>query len=191
MNSENNLNLYTFTNFTELNEYEINLVHRERNDLDVRVKMFDDKIIPLQEHLKFLENLKKDNTKIFILVKRANLYIGVYSLIKIEDGNAQGGFYLFKEAREKNLIIDFLYQTITYIFNNFSITNINGYALKNNKAANRINKFLGFRDAIPSKSNELYYYTEIQKHIWETVVLNNVNVIKLVTQTQKYYNNEI
>ena len=191
MNSDNNLNLYTFTNFTDLNEYEINLVHKERNDLDVRIKMFDDKIIPLQEHLKFLKNLKKDNTKIFILVKRANLYIGVYSLIKIEDGNAQGGFYLFKEAREKNLIIDFLYQTITYIFNNFSIISINGYALKNNKAANRINKFLSFRDSIPSKSNELYYYTEIQKHIWQTEVLNNVNVIKLVTQTQKYYNNEI
>ena len=191
MNSHNNLDLYTFTNFTELNEYEISLVHKERNDLEVRVKMFDDKIIPMQEHLNFLENLKKDNTKYFILVKRANLYIGVYSLVKIEDGNAQGGFYLFKEAREKNLIIDFLYQTITYIFNNFSITNINGYALKDNKAANRINKFFGFRDAIPSKSNELYYYTEIQKHIWQTEVLNNDNVIKLVTQTQKYYNNEI
>jgi RimJ/RimL family protein N-acetyltransferase len=191
MNSHKNLDLYTFTNFTELNEYEINLVHKERNELEVRVKMFDDKIIPIQKHLKFLENLKNDNTKIFILVKRANLYIGVYSLVKIEDGNAQGGFYLFKEAREKNLIIDFLYQTITYIFNNFSITNINGHALKNNKAANRINKFFGFRDAIPSKSNELYYYTEIQKHIWQTEVLNNDNVIKLVTQTQKYYNNEI
>jgi UDP-4-amino-4,6-dideoxy-N-acetyl-beta-L-altrosamine N-acetyltransferase len=191
MNSHNNLELYTFTNFTELNEFEINLVHKERNDLEVRVKMFDDKLIPIQEHLKFLENLKKDNTKIFILVKRANLYIGVYSLVKIEVGNAQGGFYLFKEAREKNLIIDFLYQTITYIFNNFSITNINGYALKDNKAANRINKFLGFRDAIPSKSTELYYYTEIQKHIWQTEVFNNDNVIKLVTQTQKYYNNEI
>ena len=191
MNSHNNLDLYTFTNFTELNEYEISLVHKERNELEVRVKMFDDKIIPMQEHLNFLENLKKDNTKIFILVKRANLYIGVYSLVKIEDGNAQGGFYLFKEAREKNLIIDFLYQTITYIFNYFSITNINGYALKDNKAANRINKFFGFRDAIPSKSNELYYYTEIQKHIWQTEVLNNDNVIKLVTQTQKYYNNEI
>lgn len=191
MNSHNNLDLYTFTNFTELNEYEISLVHKERNDLEVRVKMFDDKIIPMQEHLKFLANLKKDNTNFFILVKRANLYIGVYSLVKIEDGNAQGGFYLFKEAREKNLIIDFLYQTITYIFYNFSITNINGYALKDNKAANRINKFFGFRDAIPSKSNELYYYTEIQKHIWQTEVLNNDNVIKLVTQTQKYYNNEI
>jgi RimJ/RimL family protein N-acetyltransferase len=191
MNSNNNLDLYTFTNFTELNEFEINLVHKERNDLEVRVKMFDDKLIPIQEHLKFLEKLKKDNTKIFILVKRVDLYIGVYSLVKIEDGNAQGGFYLFKEAREKNLIIDFLYQTITYIFNNFSITNINGYALKDNKAANRINNFLGFRDAIPSKSNELYYYTEIQKHIWQTEVFNNDNVIKLVTQTQKYYNNEI
>ena len=153
MNSHKNLDLYTFTNFTELNEYEINLVHKERNELEVRVKMFDDKIIPIQEHLKFLENLKNDNTKIILLVKRANLYIGVYSLVKIVDGNAQGGFYLFKEAREKNLIIDFLYQTITYIFNNLSITNINGYAFKDNKAANRINKFFGFRDAIPSKSN--------------------------------------
>ncbi len=156
---------YTGISPLPLNEYEISLVHKERNDLEVRVKMFDDKIIPMHEHLKFLENLKKDNTNCFILVKRANLYIGVYSLVKIEDGNAQGGFYLFKEAREKNLIIDFLYQTITYIFNYFSITNINGYALKDNKAANRINKFFGFRDAIPSKSNELYYYTEIQKHI--------------------------
>jgi hypothetical protein len=59
MNSHNNLELYTFTNFTELNEFEINLVHKERNDLEVRVKMFDDKLIPIQEHLKFLENLKK------------------------------------------------------------------------------------------------------------------------------------
>ena len=33
MNSHNNLDLYTFTNFTELNEYEISLVHKERNDL--------------------------------------------------------------------------------------------------------------------------------------------------------------
>jgi UDP-4-amino-4,6-dideoxy-N-acetyl-beta-L-altrosamine N-acetyltransferase len=191
MNSHNNIGLYKFINFTELNEFEINLVHKERNNLEVRVKMFDNKLIPIQEHLTFLENLKKDNTKIFLLVKRANLYIGVYSLVKIGDGNAQGGFYLFKEAREKNLVIDFLYNTITYIFNNYLITNINGYALKDNKAANRINKFLGFRDSIPSKSNELYYYTEIQKHIWQTEILNNDNVIKLVTQTQKYYNNEI
>jgi UDP-4-amino-4,6-dideoxy-N-acetyl-beta-L-altrosamine N-acetyltransferase len=191
MNSHINLDSYIFINFTQLNEFEINLVHKERNEFEVRVKMFDDKLIPLQEHLKFLENLKKDNTKKFILVKRANLYIGVYSLVKIEDGNAQGGFYLFKEAREKNLVIDFLYQTIAYIFNNFSITKINGYALKDNKAANRINKFFGFRDAIPSKSNDLYYYTELQKNIWQSEVLNNDNVIKLVTQTQKYYKNEI
>ena len=191
MNSHNNIGLYKFINFTELNEFEINLVHKERNNLEVRVKMFDNKLIPIQEHLTFLENLKKDNTKIFLLVKRANLYIGVYSLVKIGDGNAQGGFYLFKEAREKNLVIDFLYNTITYIFNNYLITNINGYALKDNKAANRINKFFGFRDTRPSKSNKLCYYTEIQKHIWQTEVLNNDNDIKLVTQTQKYYNNEI
>ncbi len=191
MNSHNNINLYKFINFTELNEFEINLVYKERTDIEVRVKMFDNKLIPFQEHISFLENLKKDNTKIFLLVKRANLYIGVYSLVKIDDGNAQGGFYLFKEAREKNLVIDFLYNTITYIFNNYLVTNISGYALKDNKAANRINKFLGFRDSKPSKSNELYYYTEMQKHIWQTEILNNDNVIKLVTQTQKYYNNEI
>ena len=152
--------------------------------------MFDDKLIPLQEHLNFLKNLKNDDTKKFILVKRANLYIGVYSLVKIEDNNAQGGFYLFKEAREKNLVIDFLYQTIKYIFNEFTITNIYGYALKDNKAANRINKFFGFRDKIHSKSNDLYYYTELQKHIWQTEILNNDNVIKLLTHTQKYYKNE-
>ncbi len=60
-----------------------------------------------------------------------------------------------------------------------------------NKAANKLNKFFGFRDSIPSKSNELYYYTEMQNHVWKTEVLNNNNIIKLVTQTQKYYNNEI
>ena len=103
MNSHNNIGLYKFINFTELNEFEINLVHKERNNLEVRVKMFDNKFIPIQEHLTFLENLIKDNTKIFLLVKRANLYIGVYSLVKIGDGNAQGGFYLFKELlRSKN-----------------------------------------------------------------------------------------
>ena len=114
MNSHNNIELYTFINFTELNEIEINLVHKERNDLEVRVKMFDDKLILFQEHLIFLENLKKDKTKYFILVKRASLYIGVYSLVKIEDRNAQGGFYLFKEAREKNLAMVELKKRLCY-----------------------------------------------------------------------------
>mgnify|MGYP000285848600 CR=1 FL=1 len=58
MNSHNKIDLYTFINFTELNEIEINLVHKERNDLEVRLKMFDDKLITIQEHLNFLENLK-------------------------------------------------------------------------------------------------------------------------------------
>jgi RimJ/RimL family protein N-acetyltransferase len=191
MNSRSNLELYTFINFTQLNEFEINLVLTERNEFEVRIKMFDDKLIPIQEHLKFLENLNFDNTKKFIVVKRGNLYIGVYSLVKIEDGNAQGGFYLFKEAREKNLVIDFLFHTITYIFDNFSINKIYGYALKDNKAANKINKFLGFRDTMPSKSDELYNYTEVDRDVWQEVILNDDGVNKLVNQTQKYYDNEI
>ena len=191
MTSQTNKNLYSFIDFRDLNKFEINKVLQERNDIEVRRKMFDENVISIQKHLKFLKNLKTDSSKIFILVKRANLYLGVYSIVNIEDRYAQGGFYLFKEARDKNLIVDFLFQTITYIFSKYPIIKIYGYALADNKTAIKINKILGFRDAIPSKSNDQFQYAEIQKYIWENEVSKNDKLIKLIALTQKFYNIEV
>ena len=42
MTSQTNKNLYSFIDFRDLNKFEINKVLQERNDIEVRRKMFDD-----------------------------------------------------------------------------------------------------------------------------------------------------
>jgi UDP-4-amino-4,6-dideoxy-N-acetyl-beta-L-altrosamine N-acetyltransferase len=183
MNLKNNL--YSYKNFTELNEFEIQLIHNERNQIEVRKMMFNHDIISFEQHKNFVLNLKSDKSKIFLLVKRDNEYVGVYSIVNISNQNGQGGFYLFEQARKKNLAIEFLYYTISFVFSNYPVTCINGFALRENKAANKINKFFGFNDSTPSKSNEQYVYSEMHKLEWENNIIEKKNIVDLVLHTIK------
>lgn len=179
--------LYTYKNFTELNESEVQLIYDQRNHIEVREKMFDDNIIPFEDHKNFISSLNQDKSKLFLLVKRGEEYVGVYSVVKIDFHCGQGGFYLFEEARKKNLAIEFLYYTITYVFKKHPISLIYGYALINNRAANKINTYLGFTDSVPSKSNEKYIYSQMQKSNWENNIVNKKNIIELVLHTSKLH----
>ena len=190
-NQSINNQLYSFINFVELDKLEVELIHNERNHIDVRFSMFDPSPITFEQHCKFLNLLKFDRSKIYFLVKRKNEYVGVYSLVNIAGSEAQSGFYLLENARIKNIAIEFLYYTISFVFSKLSISTINGFALKENKVANRINTLFKFKDSTPSKSTDLYNYSELYKHTWESEVVNNINILKLMSHTEKLFQNEI
>jgi len=85
----------TLLNFTNLDEREKEMVFRWRNSEKVRKWMFTDRIISLDEHIKFIDLLRNDNRNFYFLIKRASRYLGVMSLtrVNIRNRNAYIGIY--------------------------------------------------------------------------------------------------
>jgi len=171
---------YTFINFSDLDESLINMVYEERNRDSVRVWMFDSKPVKLKEHYNFIASLRDSNSKIYLLVVRNKIPIGVYNLVEISDGKAQGGFYLFENSKEKNLGLEFLYYCLKYVFENLNINEIYGYSLKANRNANSINKYLGFEF---NETNNDLLYSFLRKDKFIADIIENPKILNLLKYT--------
>ena len=55
--------------------------------------MFDKSKISKEQHNNFIAKLNKDETKLYLMVKR-NKFIGVYSLVDIFNSSGRGVLYL-------------------------------------------------------------------------------------------------
>lgn len=85
-----NINLlkesYTLENleiisYSKLSSNEIKMILEWRNDENIRIWSFNQNIISLDDHLKFLNNLKNDYSKGYWLIKHnTTAYIGVFNL---------------------------------------------------------------------------------------------------------------
>ncbi|MEM2618813.1 MAG: UDP-4-amino-4,6-dideoxy-N-acetyl-beta-L-altrosamine N-acetyltransferase [Candidatus Hadarchaeales archaeon] len=82
-------------NFVNLNKNERNIVLRMRNHEEVRKWMYNDKIIPLEEHYRFIRSLKKDSKNFYFLVRRQNRPIGVVCLTGVDLRNRSGYLGLY------------------------------------------------------------------------------------------------
>jgi len=91
----------TLMNFTNLNEEEKEMILRWRNSENVRKWMFTDRIISLEEHLEFIDSLKRDSRNFYFLVKKASEYLGVVSLTRLDlrNRNAYLGIYANPEKK--------------------------------------------------------------------------------------------
>lgn len=159
--------LYTFHNFTDLDPTQKQEIFDLRNHEFVRKWMFNDSPISWTEHLRFIDDLKGDNSKIYYFVKRKTKFIGVYSLVNIKEKSGQGGFYLTLGGRKKKLAVEFLFYTIKFIFNNTDIEKIYGSEDVLNKNAFSLNRLFGFyaknKDNIIEKFGSKYRYGEVEK----------------------------
>ncbi len=99
-------NFYSFKNFTSLNEMEIRQVWEWRNHAEIRKWMYNQDIIPIENHMQFIENLKNDSSKQYWLVERKNIPIGTMSIVDIKEKTGEWGYYIAPEFHEKNLSIE-------------------------------------------------------------------------------------
>jgi len=175
---------YQFVNFKELNEQQKLMVLDWRNHESIRKWMYNSDPISLEDHLKFIEALKTDPFKIFLLVKRKGQFIGTYSLVNIQNNTGEGGFYLSPYLENVNFSVEFCYATFDYVFNELGFDKITGYALKDNKNANSLNNFFGFSQTATSKAingvETEFYYGELSKNKWNESVKHNPKILKLI-----------
>jgi UDP-4-amino-4,6-dideoxy-N-acetyl-beta-L-altrosamine N-acetyltransferase len=82
-------------NFVTLSNDEIEFVRKCRNHDEVRKWMYSDRIIPLYDHINFINNLKEDYKNYYWLVKMEEEDIGVFSFnrINFQNKNAYLGIY--------------------------------------------------------------------------------------------------
>jgi UDP-4-amino-4,6-dideoxy-N-acetyl-beta-L-altrosamine N-acetyltransferase len=179
-------NKYSFKNFVELNNVEMELVLNWRNHEKIREMMYNSNIIKHEDHIKFINNLKENSTKKYWLVSRNLNYIGVFSLINIENFIGELGFYLAPEFH-KIYGIEFYFNILSFVFEVIKFEKIYGFTLVDNKSANSLNDFFGFtneemikeidKDAIKMYRREL---TNIQ---WSESIKCNPKIERLLKIT--------
>ena len=83
-----------FKNFCLLNDEEIVLVHSMRNSEKIRTKMYNQDIIPLEVHKKWVSSLFLRKDCLYFLAYYDNKAIGVVDFTSINSDSCEWGFYL-------------------------------------------------------------------------------------------------
>ncbi|WP_260884045.1 UDP-4-amino-4,6-dideoxy-N-acetyl-beta-L-altrosamine N-acetyltransferase [Aliarcobacter butzleri] len=80
----NNMNNIKLINFIDLSPDEKKMILEWRNRLDIQKWMYTQNDISLEEHLDFTDSLKTIKDKLYFLVKKDNIYIGVIDFTQIK-----------------------------------------------------------------------------------------------------------
>lgn len=80
-------------NFTTLDQTQKELVLTWRNHPDIRKWMIDDTVIPLEDHLRFIDLLGSKTDRYYFLVQQDAQYLGVVDLTNIQPESADLGVY--------------------------------------------------------------------------------------------------
>jgi UDP-4-amino-4,6-dideoxy-N-acetyl-beta-L-altrosamine N-acetyltransferase len=169
--------VYTFVDFIDLNPDEVLLVWKWRNHDSVRKWMYDTSVIPFQNHLKFLENLKKNRAKSYFMVKRNNIPTGVFSIEALGNQTGEFGFYLAPEFHGLKLSTEYYYHILGYVFYSQHFEKITANTLVGNKAINLLNEMFGYVILKTEKAGygigSEFYRIKLDKKTWLEAVSTN------------------
>jgi len=140
-------------NFTELSLEDKKMILEWRNHKDIRKYMYNQHIIPLKEHLDYIESLKNSKDKIYFLVKRNGDNIGVIDFTEIKKDSCYFGLYSKPDLKG---VGDTLLKTIIdYAFNNLKIQTLKLEVLESNIRAIKLYKRFKFKE-IDIKNGYIY-----------------------------------
>lgn len=131
---------YAFKNFTALNETEIRMVWKWRNDERVRKWMRKSENIPWENHLDFVNSLSSREDSYYWVVYKDLFPLGVVDIYSIDKKNnsTEGGYYLAPEISDSGYGFEFHYYYKFFLFDFLAfnlvkgpllLENLNSYAL--------------------------------------------------------------
>lgn len=109
---------YSFTNFITLDEDLIKQVWQWRNAPEIRAYMYNKEVIPLENHLRFVQSLMNRDDVAYWLVRKKEEPIGVTNLtdINIEESSAELGYYMLPSKLNSGLGLEFAYNNLLFVF---------------------------------------------------------------------------
>jgi UDP-4-amino-4,6-dideoxy-N-acetyl-beta-L-altrosamine N-acetyltransferase len=182
--------MYQFKNFVDMDSDEVSLVWRWRNNPDIRKWSYTIEEKSLDDHINFIESLRSGNDKKYWLVYRSGTPIGVFSLVNIKKKTAELGLYIGPTFHLKFFMVEFVYNTLLFIFEEIKIRELYGYVKIDNNAANALDDFFGFSKEIRllPVGGELfeYYFRQLNFDDWVKNVKNKKEIIKLIEKTKTF-----
>lgn len=140
-------------NFTELNEAEIKLIWEFRNDERVASFMKTAHFC-YEEHLEFIKNLSKDNTKFYFAVFENEKIIGVIDFTKIENETCEFGLYQNPNLKGYGQLL--MQAMLDYAFKDLKMKQISAYAMNFNEKAKNLYLKNGFK--LVKKDAQMSYF---------------------------------
>lgn len=137
---------YTFTNFINLDEDLIKQVWQWRNAPEIREYMYNKEIIPLENHLRFVQSLRDREDVAYWLVRKGEEPIGVTNLtdINIEESSAELGYYMLPSKLNSGLGLEFAYNNLLFVFNTeIQCNSLHGAIHRSNTNALVLDSYLG------------------------------------------------
>lgn len=136
---------YTFVNFTQLDEHDVQNIRVWRNDPSVRTFMYNSDEITEEAHLNFISSLSHRKDKIYWLVYSNNAPLGVVSVVDIDYLKSLGeiGYYLVPQEQNSGKGLDFLYAAYYFLFDTIGFNELFGRTEIHNINAIALNHYLG------------------------------------------------
>lgn len=170
-----------FKNFTQISDEESALVLQMRNSDAVRLKMYNQSIISLKNHKKWIQSLAERSDCQYFLVFADSKPIGVVDFTSITRDSCEWGYYLSPNMQLSGFGALLEYYAIKYAFEKLMVTQLYCAVLDSNKSVYNIHtKYFGF------VADEKYSSTHNQQDT--TLYFNGLSLLK---EDWKNWNNPI
>lgn len=136
-----------FKNYKLMNDEEIKMVYDWRNSDRIRSKMIHQDIIPFDNHVKWVNNLKTRDDVEYYIVNIDGIYIGTidFTSIDFKEGIAEWGYYVNDNGIGYGALLQYL--LINHFFENDKFKILFCRVLENNMTVyNNHKKNFGFVD---------------------------------------------
>ena len=176
-----------FKNFVNLTEEEIKAVWQMRNSDSVRLKMYTQDIIPLENHKKWVSGLSGRSDCIYFLVLAEGEIAGCVNFTSISARQCEWGYYLNPEIQNGGLGIVLEYYAVRYAFENLGVEKLFGAVIESNPKLYRNHiQYFGFSEDSAFDSERMingnktkFKGMSLRRQDWEN--WNNPLVLKWIT----------
>ena len=117
--------------------------------------MYTDHVISLDEHLRWLEGLREDESRKVFVVFSSEKLVGLVSLSRIsaQHGTADWAYYLDPEEQGGGLGVQVEHALLEYAFNEVGLAKLNCEVLAINPKVVKLHQKFGFREEGVRRSN--------------------------------------
>ncbi|RAN76828.1 UDP-4-amino-4,6-dideoxy-N-acetyl-beta-L-altrosamine N-acetyltransferase [Bacillus sp. SRB_331] len=131
-----------------LEKKDLELILKWRNTKEIRSVMYEDHQIKIDEHIKWYEKLKMDDTKVARLLIYKEKPIGFVNFIKINEMNqtCYWGFYIGEKQSVKRAGTVLGLLALDYIFKTKDINKVCAEIIESNRISFNFHQKLGFQE---------------------------------------------
>lgn len=154
-----------FKNYINLTSEESHEVLTCRNHAEIRKWMYNDDIIKLDDHLKFIEKLRKNNESFYWAAYQGSSYIGSINITHIctDTQTATWGYYLNPIYIGGGKGLDIEYCALKLFFNSLGLKEVNGEINRLNNPALKLHSIFGYSSEPSDKPDYIKVNLDAQK----------------------------